>query len=894
MLFRILPAVTLVVASFALKAQTLVEKADKQYELHAYRLAAKSYETILERDPNDLAVSSRLADAYFHLNALDDAAQWYAKAVKDPKVRPIVHLNYGKVLKMLGLYDNAEAQFNAYKATDPVTATNYIKSCRFARNTEDNSSDLKIINLSRTNTSASDFGVAMFKNQLIWSSNRTDMSRKNQTTAKSNWTGSNQNQLFTAPIEDISRQPFKVAFLKNDLKNVYNESHPTYSADGKTVVFMRNNFDDGERISSDAGMELSLFTANVNDDGNWVDVTAFPHNGSGFSTGFPSLSPDGKTLYFASNRQGGQGGFDIYVSNKRGNIWAEPRNLGASINTPGEEITPFTDGKTLYFSSDYQLGYGGFDVFKTEGLGTDVVNLGTNINSSGDDFNFIFDPSVNVGFFVSNRKGSKGKEDIYRVDKLAEVANLIIVENGSPIKDAKVIVTQGNDKNLNQLKGGNWLLNLNEGKTYTIEVKKEGYKTKSLKVEPQFVKTTRNIEVSLERDLPTPMSTIPQYKGLVLDGANNQELQNVVVKATNQSNNTQMETTTDKNGQYQFNLNASSVYLITYSKEGFVIGKKTVKPSEYENKNIGEVVLSPSFLSEKTELMASVDNGMVKKSAAPRPVEIPAAYDTRPTKVTPKAPEERVYAVQLFVSSSDEVLNLSRYDDLKSIGNLYIAPENGKQKVRLGVYATRDVAYTALEKVKAKGFTNAFTVEEKNERAIETNGFKPVTVAKTPSEETETPLPKPISMTAKSPVKTEKPLPKPKTTKPAPVTTTSKTPQVVAKTPKPVEKPNSYNTVVKPKTNTTAPSKVVKKVEVEDKTFKVKIAAMSKPEWFDDSKVSTLWKIDQIVDGDLTLFIMDGFKTLQQAKDIKAKVKAAGYKDAKVVIRDGTKFKVVD
>ena len=69
---------------------------------------------------------------------------------------------------------------------------------------------------------------------------------------------------------------------------------------------------------------------------------------------------------------------------------------------------------------------------------------------------------------------------------------------------------------------------------------------------------------------------------------------------------------------------------------------------------------------------------------------------------------------------------------------------------------------------------------------------------------------------------------------------------------------------------------------------------MKKPEWFDDSKVATIWKVDQVVEGDLTVFIMDGIKTLQQAKEIKAKVKAAGYKDAKVVVKDGGKFKVVD
>jgi hypothetical protein len=103
---------------------------------------------------------------------------------------------------------------------------------------------------------------------------------------------------------------------------------------------------------------------------------------------------------------------------------------------------------------------------------------------------------------------------------------------------------------------------------------------------------------------------------------------------------------------------------------------------------------------------------------------------------------------------------------------------------------------------------------------------------------------------------------------------------------------------VKPKTTaksveTPAPVVEVKPVVV-DKTFKVQIAAMKKPEWFDDTKVSQLWKIEQVKEGKLTYFIMDGIKTLQQAKDLKAKVKTAGYKDAKVVIKEEGKFKIVD
>ena len=828
-------------AALSLQAQTLTEKADMHYELHAYRLAAQNYETLLARDPDETLVANKLADAYYHLNELPKAAKWYAVAQKSNALKTPSVLQYGKVLMMLGKYDEAIEQFKKYRATNTGVGDNYIKASEFAKHTEDHIPDMNVAAAFKANSATSDFGVSIVGDKIIWSSSRTDFKR-GETTAKT-WSGAESNQLFTAPIEGVSTQPFKVSFLKSDFKNGMNESHVSFSEDNKLVAFMRNNLDGGERISSSGGMELSIFMADVDAQGNWKNVKAFPYNGSGYSTGFPSLSPDGKTLYFASNRPNGQGGFDIYSCQKRGTLWGEPRNMGTTINTVGDEITPFSDGKTFYFASDFHIGYGGYDIFKTEGVGNDIVNLGTGVNSAGDDFGFVFDPSVKVGFFTSNRAGGKGKEDIYRVDKPSETANIVILDNGTPLKNTKVTVSQGNAQSLSQLKSGNWLLDLNDKKTYTIEVKKEGYKTKTVKIEPEFVKKSRIVEVNLEKEIPTSMNAVvipePEYKGRVFDASNEDGLESVLVRATNQENNVQMETLTDKNGRFKFNLSASHTYLITYSKEGFVIGKKSVKTADLKTKIIGEYSLIPSAVSDKNALVASV---VPDKKPITRPAAIPVDY----REVTIKSTEAPVFAIQLMVTGNENVLNLSQYDDLKSVGNIYIVPESGKQKVRLGIYKSQTEADAAMKKVLDLGYKSTFVVQEKNARAVENNLFIP--------------LPKPVTPSK------SKPLPQPKTL-PQPIKGNST--------------PKNYNTaVVKP--------------AAQDKTFKVKIATMKNADLFDDSKVGQIWKIDQIKQGDITLFMMDGIKTLQQAKDLKAKVKTAGYKDARVVVRDGEKYKVID
>ena len=433
------------------------------------------------------------------------------------------------------------------------------------------------------------------------------------------------------------------------------------------------------------------------------------------------------------------------------------------------------------------------------------------------------------------------------------------------------------------------MLDLDDNKTYTIEVKKEGFKAKSMKIEPNYSKTTRTIEVILEKDVPTSMNVMPDYVGNVLDGSTNRPLENVLVKATNQASEIALEATTDKEGKYKFPFTPASSYLITYSKEGYTIGKKSVRGTEIKNRNLGDFTMKPSAVSDKTEILANVETK--PKAIDNKPSDIPEEYSV----VTSKNVSPPLYAVQLAVSASDDVLNLSKYDLLKSSGNLYIVPESGKQKVRLGTFKTKEEANETLKKASKLGIPGAYVIAEKNAKVAGNNVFeakvapkalpKPIAVD-TAKKTTVKPLPKPIAID-KDKKAVVKPLPKP-------IKGTKSTPKVTSKSPQPKANPvpKSYSTVVKPATEVVPV--VATKAVVVDKTFKIKIAAMRKPEWFDDSKVAKIWKVEQVKEGALTIFIMDGIKTLEQAKDIKSKVKAAGYKDAKVVVKEDDKFKVVD
>ncbi len=873
MLFKtILPAAFLVVCTSAF-GQSLIEKADKQYQLHAYRMAAQSYESLLAQNQDQWAVSLRLADCYMHLNELQKAANQYARSVRDGRVQADDYLAYGRALMMLSQYEQAEQMFNVYRQVNPTVATQFIKACQYARSNSEGASDYTVQPLSKVNTSSANFGVAMWKDQLIWSSSRTDFKRSQNNAQKSDIVSGEVNQLFIAPIEGISRQAFRINFLKSDLRNTYNESNPSFTADGKMVAFMRNNMAEDERITSNSGLEMSLYTADVDADGNWLNPRSFPYNNG--STGFPALSPDGNTIYFASNRNGGYGGFDIYRSDRKGALWSEPKNLGPGVNTQGDEITPFFDGSTLYFASDWHSGFGGYDIFKVQG--SEIVNLGTGVNSSGDDYNFIFDPSVSMGFFVSNRKGIKGKTDIFQVKRSGETANIVILDNGMPMTDAKIKVIQGNAANLTQLKGGNFLANLSDRKSLTVEISRIGFKTQNVKIDPNYSNTAHLVEVAMQRDVPTQMSTLPEYSAMITDGSTGEPLEGVLVRITNQLANTQTETVTDVKGKFKFPMSLNATVGLTFSKEGFVITQKLVNAKETTTRYLGEIALKPSAVSDKSALNTTVAQA---PATASKTQEIPPSYNINvsPATIKPepqsveKANLQTAYAVQIEVVSLNSVVSLKKYENLSKEGNIYSVPENNLKKIRLGIFKTKDEAVAASKKASSLGYKGVFIVSEKNEQAIAEN-----TVIRNPKP-TET-------IASVDNVKT-------KGAEPAK--------QIYVPVPPKGKKediPPPYNAVVKPKKEVIpAPYSTVAKPKkmVEDKTFKVRIAAMSKPEWFDDSKVGQLWKIDKYKDGDLTIFIMDGFKTLKEAKVMKEKVKATGYSDAKVIQRNGTDYKVID
>lgn len=268
------------------------------------------------------------------------------------------------------------------------------------------------------NTELADFGVSFYKNDLVlFASSKKDreLKRKDRSHNRMGYL-----QFYKGLISDDG-QIILAGQYSLEKYNVFHESDITFTPDGKTIYFTLNNYINDDyrenfKRRTDKKHILHIFKANVDDAGVVTNTESVPFNGKNYSVKNPELSPDGKTLYFSSDMDGGFGNFDIYqVAINTDGTYGEPKNLGRKINTKYNEFFPFLSTNNIfYFSSDGHGGGGFLDIFSSDfidGNYTTPQNI-DKVNSKFDDFAFIISPEKGVGYFSSSKKG-KGNADIY-------------------------------------------------------------------------------------------------------------------------------------------------------------------------------------------------------------------------------------------------------------------------------------------------------------------------------------------------------------------------------------------------------------------------------------------------------------------------------------------------
>ena len=303
--------------------------------------------------------------------------------------------------------------------------------------------------------------------------------------------------------------------FSKSINSKYHEASMAFSPDNETIYFTRNNYGKRLKRGKNGINHLKIYRSRLVN-GEWSKAEELPFNSEDYSTGHPTVSPDGTKMYFVSDRPGGFGETDIYVVNiYPDGGFSEPKNLGRTINTAAKEMFPYITENTLYFSSNRPMGFGGLDVYKSEGV-DDMFNIGVNlgkpINSSRDDFSYIIDAAGEKGYFASNRKGGKGDDDIY---SFVLEANLNAItgfvaeaETEEALERAHIALFSATGallfETMADTTGGYSFKNLSSNTDYTVVAQKEGYINDSLQV-----RTKENEGVSVSQYLRQLKRTEP-------------------------------------------------------------------------------------------------------------------------------------------------------------------------------------------------------------------------------------------------------------------------------------------------------------------------------------------------------------------------------------------------
>ena len=410
-LFALLQVITIGLVN----GQKALVKAERQFELKAFDLAIENAKIALEKNPECAQCHYVIAESFRMMNENVDASIWYRKMEKFSDLPNDYAFNYGLLLKRMGQYNKATQYFKSYAEINPPIGEYFAESCEFAKRELSSEQNFEL-NLYNASSKYTDYAPTFFKDNLIFASFRDDFKRSLEKKNKS-IIQNDGSQLFIGGLGftgDIN----SVNFLLHDDEETFDMGPVHYAQAAPICAITRNNFKNGEKQVFTEDIELTLFTAQVEPDGSFNTKVPYPYNEAGYATGFGTLNETGTIMYFASNRPGGFGGFDLYVTYFKNGEWTYPENLGSTINTEGNEITPYFTNGDLYFSSDFHMGLGGFDVFKSTvdaGKWTFPDNMGNGVNSPEDDYYFIKHPSKDSYYLTSNRLGGRGAHDIYLV-----------------------------------------------------------------------------------------------------------------------------------------------------------------------------------------------------------------------------------------------------------------------------------------------------------------------------------------------------------------------------------------------------------------------------------------------------------------------------------------------
>ncbi len=388
--------------------------AERYFKLGEYANAIEYFTYCYEVTPS-LELAKEIAVTY-ELNRNFKAAEiWYRQLVRKYKARDYL-FPWARMMRCNGKYEAAIVHLEKYirhheadeEAKEVLSGWNEVEAWREVPGS------YLVENLRRLNSEYGDVCATAYKNSLVFSSSRKGVFVQREF-------GKDQAPYFDLYKSDLEEgkwnKPYK---FSSSLNSADHEGACSFSSDFNTVYFTRSEKAEKVHEGETDINPVKLYKSTKTGVG-WSRPYRFVYNDSLKSYGHPSIASDGNLLFFASNRDGGFGGTDIYLCVRVDSLWSDPINLGPEVNTSGDECFPFIhESGDLFFASNGHPGLGGFDVFKVNILGEKLSsreNLRYPVNSCADDFGLFLYSDGQSGFVSSNRKGGKGDYDIYLLKK---------------------------------------------------------------------------------------------------------------------------------------------------------------------------------------------------------------------------------------------------------------------------------------------------------------------------------------------------------------------------------------------------------------------------------------------------------------------------------------------
>ena len=476
-------------------------RADKHVKNGSYYKAIGLYEKVIKRKPTNGRVKLKLARTYFQANHKKLAETHYSEVIhKKYLVKSKDYLRYAQALQSTGNTGKAEKWARKYLEMNPRSeiAQNLVYSLENIDQYYQDSSRYLVKELA-INTEAEEFSPVYFQNGFVFVS-----SRSSKYNIKRNYSRDNSkflNLYYTEALlgDELLTNPEK---LKGEISNRFHQGPAAFFDNENSIIFTTNNITSNKQTDG----ILQLYVARHSKPQNkWVDAETVPFNHRNYSSGHPAFNNEHTVLYFVSDRPGGHGGADLYKVSYSDSKWGLPENLGAEINSQGDEMFPFVDkNNRLYFASNGRGGLGGYDIFYTDmnQANGEIRNMGFPINSTSDDFGLIYQESKKQGFFSSDRSG---QSDLFQFKEIGYNLEVLVSDNNMlPIPHCQVSLKSNGFTLETILVDANGIgkFTVSAGQKYELVAEKAEYSVAFSSVEVPAEDTT--LEITMDPLKPDP------------------------------------------------------------------------------------------------------------------------------------------------------------------------------------------------------------------------------------------------------------------------------------------------------------------------------------------------------------------------------------------------------